>query len=445
MSEYILRNGRVIDGESDEVRDLLIQGEKITPFEQLNNPDAETIDCSGKLIFPGVIDPHTHMGIPIKSGFSLDDFASGSKSAIHGGVTSILDFSILEAGQTLVDSIEQRKEAAAQSLCDFGIHCNVTRLEESLLNEIPTLIDHGITSFKVFTTYAEAKMMLSYEEIEVLATHLAKHGGLLMVHAEDNTTIEAAGKDYYGRGLAEAKYHGMSRPVEAEVTAIQKIGGIAQRTGCKVYIVHVSSGPGYLEGKKQGLLMETCPQYLFLDDQDYLSPDGNMFVASPPLRPKAGQSDLWDGLLSEHISTLGTDHCPFHSHDKANVDAFEHIPNGLGGVETSFPLLLAHFLEKDYDLSLLARITSQNSAKIFGLFPQKGSFKPGSDADLIIVDPTVPANGWEKELLSKSDWCAFSNLPAIFPQDVMRRGEWMIQAGKLIDSERGKFLAASIS
>lgn len=444
MANYLLKNARVIDGDSDENRDLYISNSKIAQPEGHIDEDVETVECDGHLILPGGIDTHTHMGIPIKGGYSVDDFQSGSHAAMHGGITSIIDFSILNPEDSLSVSVDRRISEASRSICDFGIHCNVTRMSPEILDEIPKLIASGITSFKVFTTYEEASMMLSYNEIEVLAKRIAQHDGILMVHAEDNAIIRSSTEQFDVEDNTGAKYHEMSRPVAAEVVAIRQIGELAKRTGCKTYIVHISSGQGLQEALRYGLMTETCPQYLFLDDNVYRGENENMFVASPPIRSHENSQVLLDAVLSKKIMTIGTDHCPFNLRDKEGVESFRDIPNGMGGVETSFPLLLAHFLENDYSLSLLARLTSENAARIFGLFPQKGSLKNGADADLMIIDPKTPLTGWENQLKSNSDWCAFAGMPAIFPKHVFRRGQWVIRNGELQNRDEGQFLSMEV-
>ena len=443
MSVLLIRNGLVIGPDNQEIQDILIRDECIATISpQINPPEnCEIIDANGKWLFPGIIDPHTHMGIPIKNGHSADTFASGSRSALHGGVTTILDFSVLESGQSLTESLNTRIELAGESLCDVGIHVNITRFEPELLAEIPELIVRGFYSFKVFTTYAEADMMLTYDQIEAVATIIAQHNGVLMVHSEDNDVITRTSEPFTDGKETHPRYHGLSRPAEAELVAISRLGEISSRTKCTIYIVHLNTAAGLAKAAEYPLLkVETCPHYLLLSDKMYDRLDGRMFVSSPPLRSQADCDALWLGLQKGQIHTIGSDHCPFCLADKPKGSPFQDIPNGMGGVETLFPTLLAQFMERHLDLELLVRLTSRNPAEIFGLDHLKGSIKAGLHADLLIVDPWSITENWESRLDTSLDWNAYAGLPALFPETVIRRGE--IVASKTLQGNisRGRLL-----
>ncbi|HCW76472.1 MAG TPA: hypothetical protein DHU63_08035 [Candidatus Marinimicrobia bacterium] len=412
-----LKNGTVINADSEQQTDVLIQGRKIVQVEPNLTPPshARVVDCTGKLIFPGMIDPHTHMGIPIKNGWSADDFESGTRAALKAGVTTILDFTILEPGQSLSESIVVRRKLAEKSHTSVGFHCNITRFEKSLLDEIPELIKQGIMSFKVFTTYEEAGMYLTYKQIKKVALVIAKHGGLLMVHAEDNDIIKAATAKYAGRNLIEPRYHALARPPEAELVAIQKLGEIHRQTGCPIYIVHLNTVSGLNAAKAAGLLVETCPQYLFFNDAVYDQPDGRMYVISPPLRKSEDQKALWAGLLNGQINTIGTDHCPFRLSDKPDGLSYEQIPNGMGGIETAFPIMLAEWLKAKWPLPRLVQLMSTHAARIFGLYPQKGVIQAGSDADVVIVDPNLKKVLTPDDLGDRDAWNGYLGLEAVWP------------------------------
>jgi len=440
LSTLLIKNGLVISENSQEIQDILIRDELIIEISPYIDPPENTkiINVLGKWIFPGVIDPHTHMGIPIKSGHSVDTFASGSRSALHGGVTTILDFSVLKAGQSLHESLEERIGLAGKSLCDVGIHINLTRFEPEILAEIPELIAKGFNSFKVFTTYAEADMMLTYDQIEIVAGIIAQHNGVLMVHSEDNRVITQALEPYAQRRESHPRYHGLSRPAEAELVAIGQLGEISNRTKCNIYIVHLNTAAGLARAAEYPRLkVETCPHYLLLSDKMYARADGQMFVASPPLRKQEDCEALWLGLQNGQIHALGSDHCPFCLADKPPGLPFQDIPNGMGGVETLFPTLLAQFVERHLSLELLVRLTSHNPAKIFGLDQHKGSIKPGLHADLLIVDPWSNKNSWESQLDTILDWNAYTDFPALFPDTVLRRGEIVVNKGSLCTSSPG--------
>ncbi|MCF7797304.1 MAG: amidohydrolase family protein [Lentisphaeria bacterium] len=416
-SYTLLENGTVVNADGEEQANVLIRERKIVQVSpKLTIPvDTTVIDCSGKYILPGIIDSHTHMGIPIKNGWSADDFDSGTRAALKAGVTTILDFTILEPGQSLTESVAKRLKQAEKSHITVGLHCNITRYEKSLLKEIPDLIRQGIRSFKAFTTYEEAGMYLTYAQIKKVARIIGKHGGLLMVHAEDNETIKAATKQYSGQNLTHPKYHALSRPPEAERLAVEKLVEIHQQTGCPIYIVHLNTAAGLEIAKAGGLLVETCPQYLFFNDSVYEQPDGRMYVISPPLRKPSDQKALWEGLLNGQVDTIGTDHCPFRLSDKPEGLPFEQIPNGMGGIETAFPIMLAKWLKEGWPLSRLVQLMSSHAARIFGLYPQKGVIQAGSDADVVIFDPDNRQTITQQDLAGRDAWNGYLGLEAVWP------------------------------
>lgn len=424
MRKILLKNGLVIHAEGQKREDILIKNSKITAVGDVQSVGSEVkiIDCTNRLIFPGMIDAHTHMGIPIKGGYSADDFASDSKSALNGGVTTIIDFTILSKDQTLWESVLERQKLAEKSVIDYTLHCNITRFDDDILKEIPEIIKKGINSFKVFTTYERAGMMLTYSEIEVVAQIIADNGGLLMVHAEDNDVIEKASKLLIDQNLTHPKYHGIARPPETEKVAVENIANIAEKTGCEFYIVHLNTAEGLAIAKQcDNIFVETCPQFLLLDDSVYEREDGQMFVASPALRKPRDREALWQGVMDGSVDVIATDHCPFMLKDKPTGIPFQNIPNGMGGVETLFPVMIAQFLERKIDLSRLVQLVSTNPAKIFNLYPQKGTITVNADADLVIVNPDDISDNWSDKLVLLTDWNAYTDFPAIFPERVFRK------------------------
>jgi dihydropyrimidinase len=426
MSKTLLKNGLVVHTDGKKRDDILIENGIISAVGDINSSssDVNIIDCNNRLIFPGIIDAHTHMGIPIKDGYSADDFESGSKSALNGGVTTIIDFTVLQQNQTLRESILERQKLAKKSVIDVALHCNITRFDNDILKEIPRIIEKGITSFKVFTTYKEAGMMMTYSEIEEISRIIADNGGLLMVHAEDNEVIQKATAPLLNRNLTHPKYHAIARPAEAEKVAVESIASIAEKTDCEFYIVHLNTAEGLKIAKQSNkIFVETCPQYLLLDESVYERNDGQMFVASPPLRKPADCEALWDGVMDGSIDVVATDHCPFMLNDKPKGIPFQNIPNGMGGVETLLPVMLAQFIERKIDLSRLVQLMGTNPAKIFSLYPQKGTISVGADANIVIVNPDNILDNWKDKLVSITDWNAYTEFPAVFPVKVFNRGE----------------------
>lgn len=422
MNKILLKDGLLINADEKKQADILIEDGIISNIGNVsgNISDSEVINCKDRLIFPGLIDAHTHMGVPIKDGYSADDFVTGPKSALNGGVTTIVDFTVLEKNQSLKDSILTRQKLAKNSVIDYTLHINITRFEKSILQEIPEIIKMGFNSFKVFTTYKEAGMMLTYSQIEEVSRVLADHGGLLMIHAEDNSIIEKASRPLISRKLTEAKYHALARPAEAEEVAVENIANIAEKTSCPTYIVHLNTSKGLNIAKQcDKMYIETCPQYLLLNDSVYKREDGNMFIASPPLRKQGDCKALWEGVIDGSVDVIATDHCPFMLKDKPNGIPFQNIPNGIGGVETLFPVIFNQFIERKVDLSILTKLMSSNPAKIFNLAPQKGSILVGTDADLVVVNPNNISNDWLNKLVSITDWNAYTEFQAVFPERVI--------------------------
>jgi dihydropyrimidinase len=442
-NRFLLKNGEVVHHDRIGHEDVLVSGERI---EQVAagielEEGIQVIECTGRLIFPGIIDSHTHMGVPIKGGYSADNFETGSRAALHGGVTTIIDFSVLNEHQTLMESVNERLSRAERALVDYGIHCNITRYSPELLSDIPELIDMGVVSFKVFTTYREAGMMLSYQQIEQVAQEVARNDGLLMVHAEDDIVLQQAAEPFLASGSTRVSDHARTRPASAEAEAINRMGNILEKTGCRGYIVHLTSAAGLTAAANfPGLLLETCPQYLFFDETVFDRDDGRMFVASPPIKNRDDRAALWRAINDGTIHTIGTDHCPFNLADKPLDIPFQEIPNGMGGVETLFPVLLAHFLAEDRNLCQLVRLLSTNPAAIFGLAPRKGSLDAGTEADIVIVNPKRVSSDWDRELASITDWNGYSGLPAVFPEHVFLRGEWVVQDGHLKAGSPGRFV-----
>ncbi len=446
MSTLLIKNGLVIGPHGQEIQDILIRDQLFVELSPVIHPpdDTKIVDAGGKWVLPGVIDPHTHMGIPIKDGHSADTFATGSPSALHGGVTTILDFTVLESGQTLAESLDARIELASESLCDVGIHINITRFEPEILAEIPELIARGFNSFKVFTTYAEANMMLTYDQIEAVASIISQHNGVLMVHSEDNDVVTSSSKPFVQEKQTHPRYHGLSRPASAELEAVRQLGEISSRTNCTIYIVHLNTADGLAKAAEYPLLkVETCPHYLLLSEKMYERGDGQMFVSSPPLRTEADCEALWQGIQNGQIHTIGSDHCPFCLADKPDGMAFQDIPNGMGGVETLFPTLLAQFIDRHLDLELLIRLTSRNPAEIFAIDHLKGGIKPGLHADLMIVDPWSIRDDWESSLETSLDWNAYTDYPALFPETVIRRGEIVVEKSSLKSPSTGHILKSN--
>lgn len=417
--DLLIQNGNVVRPGDVTRADVGVRAGKIVALAPgLRGTATRTIDASHKLVFPGFIDAHTHMGIPIKDTRSADDFASGSTAAAFGGVTTILDFTVQRPGQTPREALLERIALAeGASHVDFGIHVNITDRPAEHLAEIPALIAEGFNSFKLFTTYREAGMMSTWPDVSAVMATVAAHGGVVLVHAESNEIIERETARYIGSGVTAAICHARSRPAEAEAEAIREAGAIARDVGARLYIVHLSSRAGLeagLAARAQGaqIYLETCPQYLLLDESRYEGQNGHYYITTPALRTRADAEALWEALAAGEIDTVGTDHCPFTRAQKESAGGVFYLtPNGMPGVETLFPLLYTYgVVEGRIALDRLVSVLAENPARIFGIDDRKGAVEIGRDADFTIWDPEAETAIEAPRLHGRADWSPYEGM-----------------------------------
>jgi len=418
--DLLIKNGDVVLPQGPARLDVGVRdGRVVALASDLPAKKAgRVVNAAGKLVFPGFIDAHTHMGIPIKDTTSADDFESGSIAAAFGGVTTILDFTVQEPGESLREAVEVRvKKAAGKAHVDFGIHVNVTDRPLEHLEEIPGLITEGFTSFKVFSTYREAGMMIPWEEFREVMRVVNQQGGLLMLHAEDNDVVEKHTAEYVDGGERAPICHPRSRPAMAEAKAIRDAGAIAAKLGAPLYIVHLSSAAGLeagLDMRRQGakLYLETCPQYLVLTEEKYEGKEGHLYITTPALRTEADVKALWQALAAGQINSVGTDHCPFTREQKDRHEGVFHLtPNGMPGVETLFPLLYTYGVRAGrISLAQMVDLLAANPARIFGIAGRKGSIREGGDADFAIWDPEGESTLTADILHGNADWSPYEGM-----------------------------------
>lgn len=399
LGSLLVQGGTVVTNEKKFVADVFIEGEKIIAVApDLRQKADRTVRANGCYVFPGGIDVHTHMELPLPTTTSSDTFASGTLAALHGGTTTIIDFANQAKGHSLGEALALwRRKADGKAVCDYGFHVSVTDVTPSTLSEIARCFEEGVSSFKTFLAYPN--MRISTDEMRLLMREVKKRHGLITVHAEDGPEIEALIARNRKAGNLSPRFHAASHPASAEANAVRQIIKIGTQTSCPIYIVHLSTAAGlrYIaEAREDGAKAwaETCPQYLLLDDSKYSVKDWSgaaRFVLSPPLRTKQDQAALWAGLHDGSIDVVATDHCPFFERQRElGREDFSRIPNGLPGVENRLELLYSEGVAKGrISLERFVEITATAPARIFGLYPRKGTLTPGADADLVIFDPSV--------------------------------------------------------
>ena len=393
----LIKNGRVITASEDYTADIFIEGEKISSIgKNLNVKADEEIDAKGKLIFPGGIDPHVHLDMPFMGTFSSDNYETGTLAALHGGTTMVIDFILQTQGKSLHSALEEwRGRSDGNAFGDYSFHMAVTDFNDETKKEIKDLIDkEGITSFKTFMAYKGA-LMIDDRQMIGLMNEVRDRGGLVTVHATNGDMIDFLVAKHRSEGKLSPLYHYLSQPEITESEAAGRFVDMAYHTDVPSYIVHLTC-EGALNQvrdatrRDQKVFVETCIQYLILDASLYENDfEGAKWVMSPPLREKKDQASLWAGLNQGLVQVVGTDHCPFEWKKKLMGEKdFSKIPNGHPAIEHRMELLYSEGVEKGkISLNKYVEVTSTNAAKIFGMFPQKGTIGIGADADLVIFDP----------------------------------------------------------
>lgn len=393
----LIKNGNIVTATDQYVGDIFIVGETISAIgKNLSVKADEEIDASGMLIFPGGIDPHVHLEMPFMGTFSSDTHATGTRAALFGGTTTIIDFVLQKQGHSLHEALDEwNGRAKGTTYGDYSFHMAVTDFNENTKKEIKQMIEEeGITSFKTFMAYKGA-LMIDDRQMIALMEEVKEQGGLVTVHATNGDMIDYLVQKNKEAGNLSPLYHYLSQPEVTEAEASERFVDMLNYTGCPGYIVHMTC-EGALNAvqnatrRNQHLFVETCIQYLILDASLYENDfEGAKWVMSPPLREKKDQKALWAGINQGLVNVVATDHCPFMWEQKLmGKDDFSKIPNGHPAVENRIELLYSEGVAKGkISLNKFVEVSSTNAAKIFGMFPKKGTIAPGSDADLIIFDP----------------------------------------------------------
>src|ERR1700723_461514 len=394
--DTIIRGGTIVTASDTTLGDVGIVGDKIVAIASELNAEnaARVIDATGRYVMPGGIDVHTHLDMPFGGTKSVDDFESGTIAAAHGGTTTLIDFAIQYKGQTLRHALDiWMKKAEGKATIDYAFHCIITDIEGAQLDELKAFVREGVPSFKLFMAYPGI-FMLDDASIFKTMNAAADCGGMICMHAENGGAIDVIVQRALAEGKRSPKYHALTRPTTAEAEATNRAIALAEIAGTPVYIVHLSCSEALekvREARDRGLRVyaETCPQYLYLSLDDMNAPgfEGAKYVFTPPLREKWNQEKLWQGLAQDNLQVVSTDHCPFCFKEQKELgrDDFTKIPNGGPGIEHRLSLIYTGGVHgKRFSPNRFVEVVSTSPAKLFGLFPRKGTIAVGSDADIVI-------------------------------------------------------------
>ena len=393
----LIKSGRIVTGEQDYTADIYIEKERITTIGADLNVSADAVfDAGGKYVIPGGVDVHTHMDMPLGNITSSDDFETGTRAAAFGGTTCIVDFATQTKGQKMREALDIWWKKGEKATVDYGLHMIITDLPEARLEDMNEMVREGLTSFKLFMAYPDV-LMVDDATIFRAMRQTGDNGALVCMHAENGGVIDVLVRKALAEGKTAPIYHALTRPAAAEGEAVNRAIALAEMAAAPVYIVHVSSADALekvSEARDRGIpvFAETCPQYLLLSVEELGRPDfeGAKFVLTPPLREKWHQERLWKGLKNNALQVVSTDHCPFCFKEQKELGRgnFTKIPNGGPGVENRLQLLFHHGVNlKRISLNRWVELVSTAPAKMFGLYPRKGTIAVGSDADLVIWDP----------------------------------------------------------
>jgi len=455
----LIKNGKLITAAETFHADILIEGEKISDIGiQIEHPSAQVINASRMLVMPGGVDPHTHFDLPMFGTVSSDDHYTGHKAAAFGGTTTVIDF-VSQDEPRLRDSVEAwRAKVDPKAAVDFSFHMNISKWNETVKTEIKDLVDLGITSVKVFTAYNN-RLRLSDGEIFKILRTTRNFGLLTLVHAENGDVIETLIPEALAAGHTKPEWHAYTRPAWGAVEATFRATALAAQAEAPIYIVHMNVAgevDQLLYARNHGVqaMGETCPQYLFFSIEELKRTDGAKWICSPPVRTLEDNNRLWDGVANGIIQVIATDHCPFFYDGSKPIvyegkpvtipgkelgaNDFTKIPNGLPGVGDRMPVLWSRGVKTGrISANQFVALNSTNPAKIFGLYPRKGSLLPGADADIVIWDPEKELEYGVAWAQHRTDYNLYEGWNLVgYPEKVFLRGKlivdgnrWLGQAG----------------
>ncbi len=449
--KYLFKNGTVVSGRGTRRADVLVENEKILQVgRNLSEPLARAIDVTGKLLMPGFIDAHTHFDLDVCNTTTADDFDSGTKSAIRGGTTTIVDFACPNKGESLHHGLDLwHRKADGKCWCDYGFHMTIDDWNAEIEKEIDDMYAAGISSFKMYMTYPA--MMIGDEAMYKALKKLKEKGGICGVHCENSGVINALIEEKKAAGEMGVSSHPETRPDFLEAEAVSRLLRIAQAVDIPVVIVHLTNAATLAEvtaarRRGQKVYVETCPQYLVLDDSVYYNEDFSRaarYVCAPPLRKPEDCRALWAGLRKGDIQTISTDHCAFTLAQKdAGRGDFTKIPGGLPGVEARGELVYSFGVTtRKISLATMCKVLSENPAKLYGMFPRKGVIAPGADADIVVYDPQADHILRAEDMVSRAGYTPYEGFVTHGSvSQVWLRGKLMVENGHVIGEQEGQYI-----
>ena len=449
--KYLFKNGTVVSGRGTRRADVLVEDEKILQVgRNLSDPLARAIDVTGKLLMPGFIDAHTHFDLDVCNTTTADDFDSGTKSAIRGGTTTIVDFACPNKGESLHHGLDLwHRKADGKCWCDYGFHMTIDDWNAEIEKEIDDMYAAGISSFKMYMTYPA--MMIGDEAMFKALKKLKEKGGICGVHCENSGVINALIEEKKAAGEMGVSSHPETRPDFLEAEAVSRLLRIAQAVDIPVVIVHLTNAATLAEvtaarRRGQKVYVETCPQYLVLDDSVYYNEDFSRtarYVCAPPLRKPEDCRALWAGLRKGDIQTISTDHCAFTLAQKdAGRGDFTKIPGGLPGVEARGELVYSFGVTtRKISLATMCKVLSENPAKLYGMFPRKGIIAPGADADIVVYDPQADHILRAEDMVSRAGYTPYEGFVTHGSvSQVWLRGKLMVENGHVIGEQEGQYI-----
>lgn len=450
----VIAGGTIVTASETYQADVLIEDERVVAIgTDLAEGADRVIDATGKLVMPGAIDVHTHLDMPFGGTTSCDDFTSGHVAALHGGTTMHIDFSTQPKGGSLQDGLDTwHGKANGKAVMDYGFHMIVTDARPEVIEELDSMVEQGVTSFKCFLAYPDA-LMVDDDTLFAVMERAASNGGLVMIHAENGQVIDTLVKRAEAAGDTRPGFHYRTRPSALEGESTERAIALAKVADSPVYIVHVTCQEAVdaiarARHAGQKVWGETCTQYFYLtqDDLDRDGFEGAKFVCSPPLRTEADQARLWEAIRRDELEVISTDHCPFNYDGQKTLgrDSFAAIPNGIPGIEERMSLLSEAVHEGHLSVQRMVEVASTNPAKLFGCYPQKGTIAPGSDADIVVWDADAAVTWSNDSIHSAIDYTCYDGTTTRGrATHVLSRGALVIEDGELTAEAtpgRGKFV-----